>query len=302
MKRSHTAGRALASFAFIVVLATVAQAQLNHTWVAGDGNDTNPCTRDLPCQTFAAALTQTDAGGEINVKDAGDFGTVTIEESITIDGGGTFAGIPTSGVRINDAGSATPNTAVVTLRNLSINGAGQTLGAMGVNFLSGKALNIESCQIFNFSYGGVVIYGSGNVSIKNTSIFNTNAGVVVDLYPGSATVSLNGCNIEQNTFAGVNVLAGGYISIRNSVIQFNGKGVYMQASGSAVNIIGSQVNNNTTGVYLLASTTATIGDSTFISNSTNFANSNFGSSIKTFGNNQTETNPIPGLVTNLGLQ
>ena len=48
------------------------------------GSDSNPCTRMSPCLTFAAALAQTNAGGEIDVLDPGDFGPVTITKSISI--------------------------------------------------------------------------------------------------------------------------------------------------------------------------------------------------------------------------
>jgi hypothetical protein len=75
--------------------------------------------------------------------------------------------------------------------------------------------------------------------------------------------------------------------------------VYLQLPDSTVNIIGSQVNHNTTGLYLQFSMTATIGSSTFMNNDTNFLN---GGTIRTFGNNETETDPIPGVVTNLGLR
>ena len=306
MKKSHTVIRALASLLFLLVLTTVAQAQPTRRWVSGTGNDANPCTFNSPCRTFAAAIAQTAAGGEINVKNPGVFGAVTIDKSITIDGGGTFAGLTASGVaavRIDDAASPAPDTAVVTLRNLSINGAGPIPGTLGVDFVSEKTLNIENCQISNFSYAGARIQvDGGNLNLKNTSIFSANAGVLVDVFPGSAPVSLNGCNLEQNTVAGLNVLAGGYVSIRDSVIQFNGSGVLLQAPGSTVNIMGSQVNHNTTGLDLGSLTTATIGSSTFLDNSTNFFNTNAGSLIRTFGNNQTSTNPIPGAVTNLGLR
>jgi hypothetical protein len=50
------------------------------------GSDSNPCTRISPCLTFAAALAQTGAGGEIDVLDFGDFGTVVITKAIIIFG------------------------------------------------------------------------------------------------------------------------------------------------------------------------------------------------------------------------
>ena len=59
----------------------------SRTWVsAASGSDSNPCTRASPCLTFAAALAQTEAGGEIDVLDPGDFGPVTITKSVSIYG------------------------------------------------------------------------------------------------------------------------------------------------------------------------------------------------------------------------
>ena len=54
MKKSDTTFRALASFLFLLSLATVAHAQNTRTWVSGTGNDANPCTYASPCRTFAA--------------------------------------------------------------------------------------------------------------------------------------------------------------------------------------------------------------------------------------------------------
>src|ERR1700735_5634006 len=71
------------------VLCTVpAHAQATRTWVSGVGDDANPCSRTAPCKTFAGAIGQTAAGGEIDALDPGGFGEVAITKSITIDGGG----------------------------------------------------------------------------------------------------------------------------------------------------------------------------------------------------------------------
>src|SRR5580693_3276071 len=71
------------------VLCTVpAHAQATRTWVSGVGDDGNPCSRTAPCKTWAGAIGQTAAGGEIDALDPGDFGALTITKSITIDGGG----------------------------------------------------------------------------------------------------------------------------------------------------------------------------------------------------------------------
>src|ERR1700760_4483138 len=137
------------------LLTTGAHAQATRTWVSGVGDDVNPCSRTAPCKTFAGAISKTAAGGEIDVLDPGGFGTVTITKAITIDGNGFLASIlasATNGINVN-AGAAD----VVILRNLSINGAGTTLGLNGINFLAGRRLVIENLTISNFSQAGISI-------------------------------------------------------------------------------------------------------------------------------------------------
>jgi len=54
-------------------------ATLTRTYVSGTGDDGNPCTAPWPCQTFAAALAVTVAGGEIYVLDSANYGPVNIK-------------------------------------------------------------------------------------------------------------------------------------------------------------------------------------------------------------------------------
>ena len=93
----------------------------SRTWVSGVGDDVNPCSRTAPCKTFAGAISNTAAGGEINCIDPGGFGAVTITKSITIACEDVEAGITnggTSGVIVNAVA-----TDVVVLRGLDIDSA-----------------------------------------------------------------------------------------------------------------------------------------------------------------------------------
>src|SRR5215210_5609292 len=124
----------LAVAIFTLTFASIAQAQPTRTWVSGLGDDNNPCSRTAPCKTFAGAISKTADKGEIDALDSGGYGTVTITQSITIDGAGYLASIlysGTNGVVVNDGATATPNTIVVTLRRLTLNGA--TTGVNGIN-------------------------------------------------------------------------------------------------------------------------------------------------------------------------
>jgi len=104
----------------LMLAAAPAAAQATRTWVSGVGLDTNPCTRTAPCATFAFALTQTAAGGQINVLDPGAFGGVSITQSITISAVGVEGGVSvlnTNGIVL----AAGPNDVVV-LEGLDIQG------------------------------------------------------------------------------------------------------------------------------------------------------------------------------------
>ena len=120
----HIAFITAATLALAAVLASApAQAANIRSFVsAQSGLDTNPCTRTSPCRTFAYAITQTSAGGEINTLDPGGYGPVTITQAISIynDGVGRAGPLGTSGtsgiVVAAGAGDA------VNLRGLAFNG------------------------------------------------------------------------------------------------------------------------------------------------------------------------------------
>src|SRR5689334_24956046 len=155
--RFLTVCASILGIAFMVFASAGSANAQTRTWVSGVGNDANPCSRTAPCKTFAGAISKTAAGGEIDCLDPGGFGTVTITKSITIDGtnGAGFGSIlasGTNGVNVNDSATATPGTIIVTLRNLSIQGAGT--GFDGVRFTSGKFVNVEHCTISGFRGNG----------------------------------------------------------------------------------------------------------------------------------------------------
>src|SRR5262249_23957897 len=91
--------KAIARIAAAFLLATVwqiapAAAQAVRTFVSGHGADSGGCSLAGPCRTFAYAITQTAAGGEIVVLDSAGYGVLTIAKSISITNpGGVEAGI-----------------------------------------------------------------------------------------------------------------------------------------------------------------------------------------------------------------
>ena len=233
------------------VLGTLpAYAQATRTWVSGVGDDVNPCSRTAPCKTFAGAISKTATGGEISVLDPGGFGAVTITKSITINGDGTLAGIlaaGTNGIIIN-----APAGSVVTIRNVSINGAGT--GLNGIRILSASQVTIDKVDISGFTTNGVEVNSSITtlVNIKDSHIRTVTNGVRV--FPGAAPrvdVFVEHTTIK-GTQNGVNT-TGGFTNIANSNLSHN-PGAGVLAGGGTVNIEGSTMTGNGTGAVAAAGT------------------------------------------------
>ena len=197
----------------------------SRTWVsATSGSDSNPCTRASPCLTFAAALAQTAAGGEIDVLDPGDFGPVTITKSVSIygDAPGVAGLIPspgTSGIVIS-AGSSD----VINLHGLVFDGANAS-GTSGVVFTSGARLNVNQCVFQGFTTSGITLspgVGGANttlITVQNTTIFSNATGILIQPTGGiAANVRLRRLHIDHNTGDGLRVDGTGGSGAINVVI------------------------------------------------------------------------------------
>lgn len=112
----------------LLCLLSLACGQATRTWVSGVGDDANPCSRTAPCKTFAGAISKTAAAGEIDTLDSGGFGAPVITKSITIDGGGTLAGVLQANFVITAS-----STDTVVLRRLTFNGLNGLATAITIN-------------------------------------------------------------------------------------------------------------------------------------------------------------------------
>ncbi|UFZ07933.1 right-handed parallel beta-helix repeat-containing protein [Bradyrhizobium ontarionense] len=241
--------------AMVVLASTGAHAQATRTWVSGVGDDVNPCSRTAPCKTFAGAISKTAAGGEIDVLDPGGFGAVTITKSITIDGGGTLASVlasATNGINVNAGASD-----VIILRNLSINGAGTTLGVNGVNFLAGRKLIIENCTIENFSQSAISITptGAAQAVISDSTLKVSAFGIKISTANATDAVSVLVSNTKTilNSNAGVSATVpagkpGMGVFLDRLISEFNSTGVLASGSGATVTVGNSIIQGNTSGV------------------------------------------------------
>jgi hypothetical protein len=273
---------------FTATFASLAQAQ-SRTWVSGVGDDLNPCSRTAPCKTFAGAISKTAANGEIDALDPGGFGTVTISKSITIDGtnGAGFGSILASGLNgviINDSAQASPNSILVILRNLSINGAGT--GLDGIKFTSGRRLTVENCTIFGFTSDGIEINPTTgtnfNVTINNTGSFRNSVGVRQAVSSGTLNANYDRLNSSENTSDGFQA-TGGTANISRSVFDSNAGSGVTATGGAVVNATDNIVTANNNGFNCASPSSLRLNNNSVYRNTTGI---NGNGTIQSFNNNE----------------
>jgi hypothetical protein len=303
----------------VVMLSAPAQAQATRTWVSGTGDDTFVCSRTAPCKTFARAITQTVAGGEINCLDSAGFGTVSIFKSITINCEGAIGGIEASsggvGVTVNAGANDT-----VTLRGLDIEGvAGANSGQLGIWFIGGAALHVQNCLIRNFRGGTVPIginfvpdSGASELYVSNTVITGNGAtpsqfgNVGIEFKPnfgaGKGKAVLDHVDISNNVLgfrtessaAGITL----DVTITNSTISGNSSnGVVANSVGQgAVQVMidhTSIVNNGAVGVRGDGNATIRMANSNVTGNTTGTSLTT-GAALASYGNNHINGNGSNG--------
>ena len=292
---------------FGLCFATPASAQATRTWISGVGDDVNPCSRTAPCKTWAGAISKTASGGEIDCLDPGGFGSVTITKSITLDcgegQGGSPGGILNSGVpgiNIVDPNGGTAPTIKVYLRNISINGAGVTVGTYAVRFLSGKSLTMQNVMINNQGTGGVPAVSfepsaasvGAKLMMKDVYISNTlGNGVQLTSATGVAIGALLDNVTITDTNMALEVNDGATATVINSNFSYNyGRGVEANSVGGTigetVNLDGVTIAGNTNvGVAALVGATIRVSNSGIYANSQGLK-TNGGGTIQSFTNNR----------------
>lgn len=281
---------AFAVIAVTVMTASASHAQATRTWVSGVGDDANPCSRTAPCKTFAGAISKTAAGGYIDALDPGGFGAVTITKSITIDGGPGLAGIlatvGTSGIIVNSS------TAIVVLRNLSIEGAGT--GANGIRVIAAAQVHVENVTITNFANNGILFSATGDLFVRDTSVKD-----VMDqgIYAQSGRVTLEHVTVNGNGFG---VLIGSLAigSMRHSMVAGNGTGVAGAYSASVhLNLEDVNLSQNGYGAMALHGSTIRFSNCSIGNNSTAGMFNDGSSFLVSYGNNKFANNPVDGTFT-----
>ena len=293
-----TAKRFLSTFLLVLAMFLVcAQAEASEfrTFASGVGNDANPCTRALPCQSLNVAIINVVTGGEVYVLDAleqqGVFVPFTINKSVSIIGAGARAGFSGHLIVSPEAGGQ------VLLKGLDINALGSSIDVT----VAGITLVIDDCTIANGTYG--ILFaptgtGTSNLIVRNSIVTKNNVGVSTGVNAGiliqptsgaKAVAVIENVNLNNNNY-GVRAFDNSTVTIRNSVSSENvWAGVRSEAtSGGPVSVFveHSQVSHNGGGGVVASGATATlrISDTTITNNGTGISYSS-GGTVCSFGNN-----------------
>lgn len=172
------------------------QALANRVFVsARAGSDVNTCDNiNTPCQTFAGAVLQVNAGGEVIVLDTGGYGPVTITKALTIEAPpGVLAFVhPPSGDAITINAGASDR---VILRGLVLNGG----SGNGVTVTAVGTLTVQNCAVTGFAIDGIRMGTAGKLIVKNTSVKRCSVGVEIHNASGAVTASIDHCHLDGNT-------------------------------------------------------------------------------------------------------
>jgi hypothetical protein len=287
-----------------------ASAQSAQTFVATSGSDGNPCTSAAaPCHTLQGAAVKTAAGGTVNILDSNDnstcgSGTLTINKSMTINGGGNkvIFGCYTSPAAIR---VVTGNAGIVTLRDIDIQSEATYSGTFGsvtgIEFTTGGILRIQNVRIDGFQAG--ISATHGNLIVQDTTI---NADPALNLY--GMSLSEPAVDIERthirNAHYGLDVANASHVSIRNSDISAGmggpgtrGINVVDAGSGTEVNVDSSTIAFHNNGVVATGVGAVVRLNNCFMAANTLGASGAAGGHVESFGNNRFVGGALDGTVT-----
>ncbi|MDQ2800622.1 MAG: right-handed parallel beta-helix repeat-containing protein, partial [Armatimonadota bacterium] len=234
---------------------------------------------------FDYAITRTLPGGTITALNAGDYGSVFIQQAVTIDGEGTQASIvaglshTTSAITISAAA-----TDAVILRGLTLNGAGGGPNLLGVSFQAGGSLVLDHCAFSGFGGAGLDLE-TGVATVLHTTFTQCATGVQIS----GGLVSLRDVTLQGGRSGIVN--NAGVSDIKDSLIAQNSQFGVVANNGS-VSVSGCTLSGNGVAAQSAPNATLRLTDNNLWNNGTALRNG--GGIIATTGDNRRAGNATAG--------
>jgi Right handed beta helix region len=216
------------------------------TFLSAAGSDSNNCANvATPCRHLATAFAATAADGEIYVLDPANYGSLTIDHGVSIEGHGWASIAPASGgnaITIN----ANPGDKI-NIIGVVLDGTALT-GTTGIEFSSGGRLTVENSVIRNFQSGIDAQVNSSTPSqlfVSDTLISDNRLHAINVGVGGSSTVgvALSHLRIEGNSDSGLSFVNGAAgaamnVTVSDSVLSGNGgDGIVATASVGSTSVM-----------------------------------------------------------------
>jgi Right handed beta helix region len=251
MKRGMLFGMPLIAGLMLLSAVDPVHAQLTRSYVSRTGSDGNDCSQATPCGSFATAIANTNASGEVNAVDTGNYTSFTVSKSLTVKANGGVAGVTPfmAGVTV----SAGANDVVI-LSGLEIN-AFSNGGTIGIRIVSAREVHIMDCHIFGGSQAGIRDERTavGSVLVVRDSNIHDGGGIGVLLAGSNVRATLDNVHSNANGY-GIALASGNSMNVNRSTFTGNRTAGVVADSGARLLVENSVINNNlSTGVISVAS-------------------------------------------------
>ena len=259
----------LTAVAIALAFSIAAKADASRTFISTTGNDLNVdvnCSPSANCRTFAAALSVTEAGGEIVVLTSGGYGPATIAQPVVIAAIGVDASISVTtsgatGLTINTGGN-------VTLIGLNLHGEGT--GALGIDVQGVGVLRLYNMLIEDFTNDGIFFETTGALAIYGSAINDNGPSVGTGLLVNHASASAFVSNTSfNNNGVGVAIESGGRATVADSSAEYNGFGFF--SDGGILILSNDRASSNGIGLDTLHSGTLYFANCLIANNTTAYS-------------------------------
>ena len=281
--------RSLVCSAILILITSAAFALNSRSAVSVNGSDANLCTTVMPCRSFSAAMAQTAPGGEIIAFDSAGFGTLTINQAVSVSGApGIHAAITANaGTAISISAAGTDH---VTLRNLVLIGNGAT---SGISIASAAVVNIYASTISGFGSYGISSGGTQKVVVDSCKIIDSPGAIGVQVATNTKAVVSN--SVVSGNNVGVFADISGTIQVFHSVISDNNNGLESSSFSGTSNLMAENCSVVANGSGVFAGSGGAGTSRLWLSNNVIFGNVNgvssgAGAQIYSYGNNRIDGN------------
>jgi parallel beta helix pectate lyase-like protein len=211
----------------LICTLVAASASASRVFVASTGLDTNPCTRTAPCRTFAFAITQVTAGGEIVALDTAGYGPFSVPFSISVYAAPGAVAAVSGEIDVTAAAS----TDTVDLRGLFIDNP----NGYGLYVTTGNAITLDRITT-SANIGIKVALGAASgplqLTVTRSRFLDGSEGIDGSSASGAVSILVADSQFEGNVYAAIYALSNTFIVATDTLFMNTQRGVEVASNVS----------------------------------------------------------------------